>query len=246
MRKTVPLDTGVGGVAGMMYNGSVAGSYNLGTVTSTRKANADTIEPLNMGGVVGDTTELTDARATIYDVYNAGQIGDPEFNFYGRHVGGVVGRLSGELEKAYNTGDIYNGFSVTGGVVGWWYRGNIRNVFNTGNVTAVNNNTDTGSYVGGIVGALDGGEERELSYAYNLGTIRSFLPADNTYGNYVSGIIGAVEQVSQHITIDNVYTSNNIYAAKENAQENVYEKEIKAFGMPISPIIIWTSRTHSM
>ena len=211
--------TGVGGVVGMMYNGSITGAYNLGTVQSTRKATSNSREPLNMGGVIGDTTEETSARAVIYDVYNAGQIGDEDYEYYGRHVGGVVGRLSGELEKAYNTGDIYNGYSVTGGVVGWWYRGNIKDVFNTGNVTAVNNNIQTGSYVGGIVGALDGSEARSLSYAYNLGTIRSFKPSTNTsYGNFVSGIIGAVEQVTQKIDINNVYTSNNIYAAKQDSQ----------------------------
>ena len=211
--------TGVGGVVGMMYNGSITGAYNLGTVQSTRKATSNSREPLNMGGVIGDTTEETSARAVIYDVYNAGQIGDEDYEYYGRHVGGVVGRLSGELEKAYNTGDIYNGYSVTGGVVGWWYRGDIKDVFNTGNVTAVNNNIQTGSYVGGIVGALDGSEARSLSYAYNLGTIRSFKPSTNTsYGNFVSGIIGAVEQVNQKIDINNVYTSNNIYAAKQDLQ----------------------------
>lgn len=211
--------TGVGGVVGMMYNGSITGAYNLGTVQSTRKATSNSREPLNMGGVIGDTTEEASARAVIYDVYNAGQIGDEDYEYYGRHVGGVVGRLSGELEKAYNTGDIYNGYSVTGGVVGWWYRGNIKDVFNTGNVTAVNNNIQTGSYVGGIVGALDGSEARSLSYAYNLGTIRSFKPSTNTsYGNFVSGIIGAVEQVTQKIDINNVYTSNNIYAAKQVLQ----------------------------
>ena len=211
--------TGVGGVVGMMYNGSITGAYNLGTVQSTRKATSNSREPLNMGGVIGDTTEETSARAVIYDVYNAGQIGDEDYEYYGRHVGGGVGRLSGELEKAYNTGDIYNGYSVTGGVVGWWYRGDIKDVFNTGNVTAVNNNIQTGSYVGGIVGALDGSEARSLSYAYNLGTIRSFTPSTNTgYGNFVSGIIGAVEQVNQKIDINNVYTSNNIYAAKQDLQ----------------------------
>ena len=73
--------------------------------------------------------------------------------------------------------------------------------------------------MGGIVGALDGSEARSLSYAYNLGTIRSFKPSTNTgYGNFVSGIIGAVEQVNQQIDINNVYTSNNIYAAKQDLQ----------------------------
>ena len=39
--------TGVGGVAGMMYNGSIAGSYNLGTVNTTRQVD-------NSGGDIID------------------------------------------------------------------------------------------------------------------------------------------------------------------------------------------------
>lgn len=208
--------TGIGGVVGMMYNGSIAGSYNLGAVRSTRQLeNLNSIAPLNMGGVVGDTTEETQAMAVLYDVYNAGQIGDEEFNFYGRHVGGVVGRFSGYLDKAYNTGAIYNGFSVTGGVVGWWYNGNISNVFNTGNITVVNKN-NVRSYVGGIVGEVNGWNDKTLEFAYNLGTLRSFRQTANGDNlNSVAGIIGGIEvypsSASGKITIDNVYTLGNLY-----------------------------------
>ena len=212
--------TGVGGVAGMMYNGSIAGSYNLGAVRSTRQLeNLNSIAPLNMGGVVGDTTEETQAMAVLYDVYNAGQIGDEEFNFYGRHVGGVVGRFSGYLDKAYNTGAIYNGFSVTGGVVGWWYNGNISNVFNTGNITVVNKN-NVRSYVGGIVGEVNGWNVKTLEFAYNLGTLRSFRQTANGDNlNSVAGIIGGIEvypsSASGKITIDNVYTLGNLYTRSD-------------------------------
>lgn len=70
--------TGVGGIAGMMYNGELASVYNQGTITSTRQVNnsSDNIDPLNMGGIVGDTTEGTQAQVLLYDVYNEGNIGD--------------------------------------------------------------------------------------------------------------------------------------------------------------------------
>ena len=51
---------GVGGIAGMMYNGEIAGSYNLGTVNTTRNAasfGTGSYYSVNMGGIVGDTTE---------------------------------------------------------------------------------------------------------------------------------------------------------------------------------------------
>ena len=210
--------TGVGGIIGMMYNGAVSRSYNLGEIRSTRKSSssAGSVDPLNMGGIVGDSTEWTNAKAVIYDVYNAGQIGDDKFIYKGRHVGGVVGRLSGDLAKAYNTADIYNGFNVVGGVVGYWTAGNISSVFNTGNVTVKNYN-DAASQVGGLIGAVDlTNGDLKLTQAYNLGTIRSF----NTSGsgrNSVAGFVGEVvhwnPQGEEHtLTIENAYTLGNIFS----------------------------------
>lgn len=210
--------TGVGGIIGMMYNGAVSRSYNLGEIRSTRKSSssAGSVDPLNMGGIVGDSTEWTNAKAVIYDVYNAGQIGDDKFIYKGRHVGGVVGRLSGDLAKAYNTADIYNGFNVVGGVVGYWTAGNISSVFNTGNVTVKNYN-DATSQVGGLIGAVDlTNGDLKLTQAYNLGTIRSF----NTSGsgrNSVAGFVGEVvhwnPQGEEHtLTIENAYTLGNIFS----------------------------------
>ena len=207
--------TGVGGVVGMMYNGAVSGSYNLGTVNTTRKVDRSggtNIDPLNMGGIVGDTTEETNASAIIYDVYNKGQIGDEEFNYYARHVGGIVGRLSGDVEKAYNTGDIYNNDTVVGGIAGWWYSGTINNAFNTGNITAI---TATELQVGGLVGAA-GANANNLTNAYNLGTIRGYQQADSQ-DIYLGGIVGKAANLS----IDNVYTLGNLYAGRGS---NTYTK----------------------
>lgn len=202
--------TGVGGVVGMMYNGEVVTTDNSGTVTSTR-ISTGSVDPLNMGGIVGDTTEDTDAHAFIYDVHNDGVIGSSDFSFYGRHVGGVVGRLNGDVEKAYNTGAIYNAYSNTGGIVGY-SKGNgnkLTNVFNTGNITVYNVDTDQSSAVGGIVG----GERENLTInnAYNLGTLRSFRNKinesikDNTIGGIIGNSIGTTN-------ISNVYTLGNLYA----------------------------------
>lgn len=213
---TVRGYTGVGGVAGQMFKGSVADSYNYGTLRSTRTAASSSREPLNMGGIVGDTTALSIGGTVIYDVYNAGQIGDPDFIYLGRHVGGIAGRLSGDLEKAYNTGDIYNGYSTVGGIAGWWNAGKIKNVFNTGNITVVNNDTsNTSSEVGGIAGAAGSGAQ-SLSFAYNLGTLRSIAVQDKNTKTSLGGIVGRVR--TNELTIDNVYTTNNIYAAVKNGE----------------------------
>lgn len=217
---------GVGGVVGMMYNGEVAGSYNLGSVNTTRRAqdaDENNFPSVNMGGVVGDTTEQTNAKALIYDVYNKGQIGDETYQFYARHVGGVVGRLSGTVEKAYNTGAIYNGYNVVGGIAGWFYKGTINNSFNTGNITVVNNEegtSTTGSQVGGIVGGAGvySGEDSKISNAYNLGTIRSFKGKgrkDNSIGGIVGGVVTHGGD-NKNLIIENVYTTGNLYAGNQD------------------------------
>ena len=208
--------TGIGGIAGLMYNGEIAGSYNLGYLRSTRQSRigsatggtTEIIDALNMGGIVGDTTENSGATVLLYDVYNKGQIGDKEFNYFGRHVGGVVGRLSGTVEKAYNTGAIYNGYNVVGGIAGWVATGTIQNAFNTGNITVYNQNEST-SQVGGIAGAANGAGNVLINNVYNLGTLRSF---DIGYGkNAVAGILGTASGQGT-VTIKNAYTTGNLYS----------------------------------
>ncbi len=234
---------GVGGVVGMMYNGEVAGSYNLGSINTTRRAAdaaSNAYPSVNMGGVVGDTTEQTTAKALIYDVYNKGQIGDETYNYYARHVGGVVGRLSGDVEKAYNTGAIYNGYNVVGGIVGYMSVGKINNVFNTGNITVVHNDgTDVGVQLGGLVGAANIGRgNTTISNAYNLGVIRAFKGKADKKTNGVGGVVGTVVsykgisgESEGELDIKNVYTTGDLYSengkvgavygsAIENAQDN--------------------------
>ena len=217
--------TGVGGVVGMMYNGEVAGSYNLGYIRTTRQSdtsseeNTDIIDSLNMGGIVGDTTEETQAEVLLYDVYNKGQIGDNDFNYFGRHVGGVVGRLSGEVQKAYNTGAIYNGYNVVGGIAGWMYKGKIENAFNTGNITVYNKNKAS-SQVGGVVGAAANATNITINNVYNLGTIRSFKAnSADSATNSLGGILGEYNtnySSNTKITISNAYTTGNLYVNSGN------------------------------
>ena len=213
----------IGGIAGFTFNGSIASSYNLGNITTTRKANNATAQ-INLGGILGDSTEQSIGRVVLYDVYNKGQVGSQEYTkYYGRHVGGIVGRLSGLIEKAYNIGDIYNGYNVVGGIVGYWYNGAIRNVFNTGNVTVDSPGGAGHSEVGGIIGGANVGSENNtdgtwqpmiLNNVYNLGIIRSYASGNNTVG----GLIGEVVNYGPHkngsnkqLQISNGYIVGRLY-----------------------------------
>lgn len=219
--------TGVGGVAGMMYNGEIAASYNLGYLRTTRQSQqGSSIDALNMGGIVGDTTELSGAKVYLYDVYNKGQIGDSKFNYFGRHVGGIVGRLSGTVEKAYNNGAIYNGYNVVGGIAGWMAQGKIENAFNTGNITVLNKN-NASSQVGGIAGAASDNSDIVINNAYNLGTLRSFKDPNvaNAGNNTLGGILGHIQDENQDnasVTITNVYTTGNLFIDEGNGIGSIY------------------------
>lgn len=218
--------TNIGGIGGFAYNGSIAASYNVGDIHTTRAAASGTT-PINMGGILGDSTEQASGRVIIYDTYNKGTIGDSRFKTFGRHVGGIVGRLSGIVEKSYNNGDIYNGSNVVGGIAGYWYSGYLKNVFNTGNIT-VNNKNNTDSQVGGIVGSVDlnGGnkssgniEDMSISNACNLGSLRSFKDSNGSGANVVGGILGATYRwpssfnpgSNYKVNISNAYTMGNLY-----------------------------------
>ena len=218
----------IGGIAGFSYNGSIASSYNLGNIHSTRVGDGKQ-EPSNIGGILGDSTEHSAARTILYDVWNEGTIGDPNFTYYGRHIGGIAGRFGGIIEKAYNTGAIYNASNVVGGIVGWWTSGYIKNVFNTGNITVIDNNTSSNdtSKVGGIVGGVDlfagnhaSGQvaDMSISYAYNLGTLRSFKPKINTgdgHKNGLGGIVGGVyayaDGKGNNVPDENKFALSNVY-----------------------------------
>lgn len=247
--------TAIGGIVGMMYNGEIAGSYNLGEIRSTRIAVGNET-PLNMGGIVGDTTENSTARAYLYDVYNKGQIGDETYTYKGRHVGGIAGRLSGTIEKAYNSGAIYNGAAVTGGIAGYLSVGSIKNVFNTGNITVENNDGENlGTQLGGLVGAANIGRgSSAITNAYNLGVIRSFNGTKTQHN--VGGIVGAVVNYSsgldgeskKNLNINNVYTTGDLYSQSDSVGAvygSIFREVDSAADITISNVVYITPTNNN-
>lgn len=233
----------LGGVAGMMYHGEVTGSYNTGNIRSTRIADSSyeksNYTPVNMGGIVGETTEqVNGAYVSLYDVYNRGNLGDSSFKFGARHVGGIAGRFSGSMEQAYNKGNIYNNMIATGGLAGLWtgtgtYNGSISSSFNAGNITVLNkDHTWDLVSLGGIVGSTsqrlyDGTAALTISHVYNLGALRSF----NTKGQYqagqsIGGIVGTVNHLTKNLIISNVYTTGELYAAFVEDSQMIRKDEV--------------------
>ena len=221
--------TGVGGIAGLMYNGEIKTAYNVGTLSTTRQSSTknSSIDPLNMGGIVGDSNDVSTAQISLYDVYNTGQIGDKEYNFFGRHVGGIVGRLSGDIEKSHNLGDIYNGYNVVGGIAGYLAKGNIKNSFNAGNITVVNRN-DAPSALGGIVGAANIAHgDVNITNVYNLGALRAFRIPNESNSNMVGGIIGRIvsydDNHTGNLNLTNIYSVGNIASFDLNQENKTFK-----------------------
>lgn len=234
----------IGGIAGFMYNGEITNSYNLGNLRTTRIP-TQSLDSINMGGILGDTLERSKSRVLLYNVYNKGKIGDETFRYFGRHVGGVAGRFAGVIDTAYNAGDIYNGGPVTGGVVGYWNSGIVQNVFNTGNITVKQEKEPTPREflaVGGIIGTTKGYVQffneadvktniLELKNAYNLGTLRSFNVGPN---NSLAGIVGLAGKhygfLPYILRISNVYTAGNLWAGvKANDGTYISSNKVHAF-----------------
>lgn len=224
----------VGGIVGMMYNGSVADSYNLGNIKSLVTENSVSSGPtwVNMGGIVGGTTENVTARGILYNVYNDGVIGDSSYQTGGLHVGGIAGRFSGSMEQSYNTGAVYNIAHATGGIMGAIWKANIKNVFNAGNVTSYNKNYHLESHnsgVGGIIGVKTASTTDYLNNVYNIGVIRGFVD-DEARHNNVGGIIGLMnhgyyDNVGKLI-IKNAYTRGELYAGKADGTQYINKSNV--------------------
>lgn len=217
----------VGGIVGMMYNGSVADSYNLGNIKSLVTENSVSNGPtwVNMGGIVGGTTENVTARGILYNVYNDGIIGDSGYTTGGLHVGGIAGRFNGSMEQSYNTGAVHNIAHATGGIMGAIWKANIKNVFNAGNVTSYNKNYALGlqnSGVGGIIGIKTASTTDYLTNVYNIGVIRGFVDNETRHNN-VGGIIGIMNYGTGDnggtLIIRNAYTRGELYAGKADGTQ---------------------------
>ena len=191
------------------YSGSVVGyMYNTGRISNCKNyADLDTV----YGGIVGRIT----GSITVSNCINYGDIQNGK--------GGIVGTSNGtdweEFENVYHTiincanYGIINGTSgkdYVGGIAGY-FKGNILNSFNLGNVNA------TGKIVGGIAGEIYG----NANNCYNI--------ADITGIAYVGGITGIFAgNLRNCYTIANITANYNMgtfwgYGTK-CTKENCYSK----------------------
>lgn len=188
----------ISGVCGYKDTTNIKDSYNTGAITAT----GDYI-----GGICGYSTSTTNSDV-ILRCFNRGNVTNNQTNSgvtYGR-TGGICGSFSGYLIKqCYNTGTIYSRCSYTGGVCGI-SKGEIKECYNSGAVTAYgfNNTTTTyfAKYTAGIVGYLL--KNSVLENCYNTGAVKA-----SVHAQYTSGLWGYSCDSTANI-ITSCYNSGNV------------------------------------
>lgn len=93
-------DQRIGGIVGVLYDGSIEGCVNTGEVSSTFNSISLADTPAQLGGIAGS------CAGKITASYNAGTVSSAQKKWGG--VGGLAGTVaaSGSLTNAYNTGNI--------------------------------------------------------------------------------------------------------------------------------------------
>lgn len=143
----------------------------------------------NAGGIIAIITRPTASKeASECSIINCANKGDVIGTSYAGGIGGFVRQYNnGSIENTsisdcYNTGAVSSDLSA-GGILGYYMCGDLKNIYNSGSVTAK---------IGGAAGAIVG-TATNISVS---GTAYSFIPS--TYENvyYASGSASAVIGVS--------------------------------------------------
>ena len=144
----------------------------------------------------------------------------------GNYVGGIIGSTGtsngGTISKCYNTGSV-KGASYTGGIIGQCYA-NMNECFNTGNISTTS--TDAESYVGGVIGVLNGGNTVTANYCYNIGDI-TILNGAGKVGGFVGTFNAKLSNCYSVGTINNANATSGsvvgyIYTTDAGSMTAVY------------------------
>ena len=198
----------VGGNNGTL---TINNSYNTGTVTNNLGHNA--------GGLIGRDNNDT-SKTVIKNSYNRGEVISTNQAINGiNSVGGIIGRVYGELEinNVFNESKVSSSVITStdiqisvGGIIGYSYAGNIiiSKSLNSGEITG-------GLRTGGIIGMISEGNIiiNETINKENISTLTDDL--SGVYTVSAGGIIG-YNNKSKSIIL-NSYNSGNIESIRRCA-----------------------------
>ena len=169
-----------GSVNGEEFTGGIAGSIDSTTLVNG-KSTANVEGTKNVGGIAGNIE-----RSTLEKVTSSGEVEGTD-NVGGligtattvkvnilksngevsgiQNVGGIIGKAATTtISNVYSTEEI-QGNNCVGGIVGFAYAGTtIKNAYVTGDITGVQNDTETSKIIGGIAGSIGGGSLENCVY----------------------------------------------------------------------------------
>lgn len=221
--KITAKGTNAGGIAAQMVVNrasnvirkcDIVKCVNKGEVSSPGQA---------VGGIAGHTYSYSNApnRANIYDSVNEGNVSG------GYRAGGIIGWANdnyswtmSEVLRNKNTGDITAGYQV-GGICGYFQgrvttsRMNVRECENSGTITATRANN--ASYVGGILGSMNGLTSQGIYIENCLNTGDIVFCSEEFKEVYAGGLAGT--------TYGYIYRSYNTGQIRHKSREITEEEK---------------------
>lgn len=189
-RATIKNITINGNVSGSSYSGGISGKCEYSSKLTNVTFNGVVTGAYYVGGLVGDTYD--DCSFDKCSYYG---------NLKGEEcIGGIVGG-----NKSNSTGTTFVSCFTYGTISGTKYIGGIEGNAYSCTISesgAIMNILSTDGYTGGIVGNIR--DSGNMAHCFNIGDIHS-------EGDYVGGIIGKGNYSRYICTIDNCYSSGNIY-----------------------------------
>ncbi len=146
---------------------------NGGTIQNLGIESGNVIAKYTGGGFVGRID-----NGNIINCYNKAKVESKDLEGAGGTgaLGGIVGVTNDTtIENCYNEGEIKGKLSEMGGIVGQTHKTKVQKCYNLGNVTS-----ESGGFVGGIVGAMV--DESIVINCYNKGEITANATAGGLVG----------------------------------------------------------------
>ena len=157
----------VGGICGYQLSGSIKNcSSSIGTISSNGRYTVTNIEDAWTGGILG----LVESDFEIDNCNNSSNI-ECATTCVGGILGGSWTNNTVTIKNSYNTGKV-KGNSIIGGIVGFQSLGQVKNCYNTNEITATGRDVSFGSAVGGITGWIGYHGTTTIESCNNSGAIK--------------------------------------------------------------------------
>ncbi len=199
------------------YSGGFVGyAYDRSTVTISNSSNTGAVSADYSGGFVGYAYDRS--TVTISNSTNTGAVSNAS-GCSGGFVGYVSSNSTVTISSSQNSGNITgtvstsssktNLYSYVGGFIGWSYKGQILDSYNTGSVRAKDTSAVSPNssyrhllYAGGLAGYLDSGMTIKNAYSATDSVSYSFITSNSYTVGYAGALVGLSKGSLQNVYFD--------------------------------------------